>query len=245
MLMNEITRQPAYFLCNKPAKEDREELVVTGQQYITHLYDTGIPSAAVNSLRDWDISVSGVTAQAWQSIEYKTRTPEGMHFQSLSKARQMFIIHVESCMILLITWEQCTLLTVIDMRAWHSCLQGMLNHVHKEECNWWWQTIPWWRHQMETFSALLAFCAGNSPVTSEIPAQRPVTRSFGLFSDLRLNKRLRKQSWGWWFDTPSRSLWRHCNALSLFASMLLDICYLAGRFIHWQGMFQSCAPSRV
>ena len=44
-----------------------------------------------------------------------------------------------------------------------------------------------------------------------IPAQRPVTRSFDVFFDLRLNKRLSKQSWGWWFETPSRSLWRHCN----------------------------------
>ena len=41
--------------------------------------------------------------------------------------------------------------------------------------------IPWWRHQMETFSALLAICAGNSPVTGEFPAQRPVTRSFDVF----------------------------------------------------------------
>ena len=48
----------------------------------------------------------------------------------------------------------------------------------------------WWRHQMETFSALLAICAGNSPVTGEFPAQRPVTRSFDVFFDLRLNKRL-------------------------------------------------------
>ena len=55
----------------------------------------------------------------------------------------------------------------------------------------------WWRHQMETFSALLAICAGNSPVTSEFPAQRPVTQSFDVFLDLRLNKRLSKQSWGW------------------------------------------------
>ena len=38
----------------------------------------------------------------------------------------------------------------------------------------------WWSHQMETFSALLAFCAGNSPVTGEFPAQRPVTRSFDI-----------------------------------------------------------------
>ena len=44
-------------------------------------------------------------------------------------------------------------------------------------------------HQMETFSTLLAICAGNSPIISEFPAQRPVTWSFGIFSDLRLNKR--------------------------------------------------------
>ena len=62
---------------------------------------------------------------------------------------------------------------------------------------------------METSSALLAICAGNLPVTGEFPAQRPVTRSFDIFFDLRLNKRLSKQSWGWWFETPSRPLWRH------------------------------------
>ena len=43
---------------------------------------------------------------------------------------------------------------------------------------------------METFSASLAICAGNSPVTGEFPAQRPVTRCFDVFFDLRLNKRL-------------------------------------------------------
>ena len=45
----------------------------------------------------------------------------------------------------------------------------------------------WWRHQMETFSALLAICAGNSPVPGEFPTQRPVTQSFDIFFDLRLN----------------------------------------------------------
>ena len=43
---------------------------------------------------------------------------------------------------------------------------------------------------METLSALLAICAGNSPVPGEFPAQRPVTRSFHVFFDLRLNKPL-------------------------------------------------------
>ena len=64
---------------------------------------------------------------------------------------------------------------------------------------------------METFSALLPLCAGNSPVTGEFPTQRPVTWSFGVFFDLRLNKRLSKQSRGWWSETPPRSLWRQCN----------------------------------
>ena len=48
---------------------------------------------------------------------------------------------------------------------------------------------------METSSALHAICAGNSPVPVEFPAQRPVTLSFDVFFDLRLNKRLSKQSW--------------------------------------------------
>ena len=49
-------------------------------------------------------------------------------------------------------------------------------------------------HQMESFSVLLALCAGNSPVTGEFPAQWPVTRSFSIFFDLCLNKQLSKQS---------------------------------------------------
>ena len=70
-----------------------------------------------------------------------------------------------------------------------------------------------WGHQLETFSALLAIFAGNSPVPGEFPAQRPETRSFDVFFDLRL-KRLSKQSRGWWFETLSRPLWRHCNGWS-------------------------------
>ena len=55
---------------------------------------------------------------------------------------------------------------------------------------------------METFSTLLALSKGTSPVTPEFPSQRPVTRSFDVFFDLRLNKRLSKQS---------RHRWRHCK----------------------------------
>ena len=108
-------------------------------------------------------------------------------------------------------------------------------------------SLPWWRHQMESFPALLAICEGNSPVhiskwqTSTVspyhddvikwnhsprywPFVRGIHRSpvnsphkghwrgalvFSLIC--ALNKRLSEQSWGWWFETQSCSLWRHCN----------------------------------
>ena len=54
---------------------------------------------------------------------------------------------------------------------------------------------------METFSALLALCEGISPATGEFPSQRPVTRSFDVFIDLRLNERLNKPSSRRWFVT--------------------------------------------
>ena len=89
--------------------------------------------------------------------------------------------------------------------------KGLISHkmgrIQSSDGRW----ITWWRHQMETFSASLAIYAENSPVPGEFPAQRPVTRSFDVFFDLRLNKRLSKQPGGWWFETPAWSLWRHHN----------------------------------
>ena len=76
---------------------------------------------------------------------------------------------------------------------------------------------------MEKFSALLALCAGNSPVTGEFAAQRPVTRSFDVSFDLHQNKRLSKQSRGWWFETPSRPLWRHRNVQNCILRMIISI----------------------
>ena len=51
----------------------------------------------------------------------------------------------------------------------------------------------------------------TGPLCGEFTPQRSVTRSFDVFFDLHRNKRLSKQPWGWWFETPSWSLWRHCN----------------------------------
>ena len=52
----------------------------------------------------------------------------------------------------------------------------------------------------------------------DFPTQRPVTRSFDIFFDLRLNKRLSKQPWGWWFETLSWSLWRHYNDFTILVA---------------------------
>ena len=94
-------------------------------------------------------------------------------------------------------------------------LRHLLKHTNQHKI--------WWRQQMATASALLAIYDGNSPVTGEFPAQRPVTRGFGVFCDLRLNKRLSKQSWGWWFETPLRYLWRHCNVIGTLPSYPFQI----------------------
>ena len=64
---------------------------------------------------------------------------------------------------------------------------------------------------METFSALLALCAGNSPVTGAFPTKSPVTRSFVLFFFKSAPEQLSKQSRRRRFETPSCSFWSRCN----------------------------------
>ena len=93
-------------------------------------------------------------------------------------------------------------LTLLSRRVW--CITTPRIPFHAgQESKYLLHSCSWWRHQMETFSALLAICAGNSPVPGEFPTQKPVTRSFDVFFDLCPNERLRKQSRGWWFETLS------------------------------------------
>ena len=120
--------------------------------------------------------------------------------------------------------------------------------LHLQCVSWRLTPISWCRHQMEIFSALLAICAGNSPVPGEFPAQRPVTRSFDVFFDLRPNKRLSKQSWGWWFETLSHPLWRHCNVIVVDAKHLVArpsvaVDLVIGSFFHWRRVSTYCAIS--
>ena len=73
----------------------------------------------------------------------------------------------------------------------------------------------WWRHQMETFSALLALF-GEFTGHQRIPHTKPVTRNFDVFFDLRLNQQWSKQWRRRWFETPSHSLRHHCNAYAVY-----------------------------
>ena len=63
----------------------------------------------------------------------------------------------------------------------------------------------------ENISCVTGPLCGEVTGPREFLTQRPVTRNFDVFFDLRLNKRLSKQPWGCWFETPSWSLWRQCN----------------------------------
>ena len=84
---------------------------------------------------------------------------------------------------------------------------------------------PWWRHQMETFSTLLVTCAGNSPVPGKFPAQRPVTRSFTVFFDLRLGVTSFK-----FIDCVIMKL--HCCKIPVSVRVILHTPYLQDNFIY-------------
>ena len=66
-----------------------------------------------------------------------------------------------------------------------------------------------------------------------IPRTKASDAELWSFFDLRLNKRLSKQSRFWWFETPWRSLWRHCNVLLCFLlfKFTIMIRYQCGRIL--------------
>ena len=109
----------------------------------------------------------------------------------------------------------------LELLVWyHHSFQRYI--PHRQPCGFL-HILAWWElshHRMMTSSKWNIFrvtgpLCGKSPVTGEFPAQRPVTRSFDIFFDPRLNKQLNKQSWGLWFETLWRSSWRHRNEYSI------------------------------
>ena len=67
------------------------------------------------------------------------------------------------------------------------------------------------RHPTDTLFRVTGHLCGEFTGRRWIPRTKATEAELCDFFDLRLNKRLSKQSWGWWFETPSHPLWRHCN----------------------------------
>ena len=117
------------------------------------------------------------------------------------------------------TFNRCQqVVEILQWGLWRIVSISMTSHEHHgisshHQLDYLFNSMSWWRHEMETLSVLLALCARKSLVTGEFPSQRPVMHSFDVFFDLCLNKRLSKQfeSWGWWFEMPLCPLWCHCN----------------------------------
>ena len=123
---------------------------------------------------------------------------------------------------------------IADKTAWHD--HNKLTTACLSTTN---STTAGVRHAMMTSSNGNIFrvtgpLCGEFTGPGEFPTQRPVTRSFDVFFDLRLNKRLSKQSWGWWPETPSSSLWRHRNGIRQIVNGWRLFCYTSHRVFDWE-----------
>ena len=112
--------------------------------------------------------------------------------------------------------DRCLLFVLWFVLCYLSCglIQVNFTHILQDHfCHWhlfYHDDVIKWKHFPRNWPFV-----GGIHRSGEFPTQMPVTRSFDVFFDLRLNKRLSKQPWGWWFEMPSWSLWRQCNVLRL------------------------------
>ena len=120
------------------------------------------------------------TVTYWSALIWK-HYPRDLHLEINLCTICWFSITPAShwSLFVLVFWTMMTLPTPVGLRDEIFRREGIRGAITAR-----------WRHQMETFSVLLAICAGNSPVTAEFPAQRPVTRIFDVSFDLCPNKRL-------------------------------------------------------
>ena len=132
--------------------------------------------------------VSNSKKMPWNSCIHIIKIAEIPLFVSSHQRRQTG----KYVLVLMMSYRWCERITLgCNQPTWVECDPIMI----RTNGLWWVQTA-WWRHHMETFSTLLAICAGNSAVAGEFPPKRPVTRSFDVFFHLCLNKRLSKTNIG-------------------------------------------------
>ena len=121
----------------------------------------------------------------------------------------MYAVFTKACYYTIVYYILCIMIT------WNVCFLHSIHTKHTPKIEIRKTTVKMIQFPYQQFSrvSLDMMTSSNGTIFRSrwIPAQRPVTRSFDVFFDLRLNKRLSKQPWGWWFETPSWSLWRQCN----------------------------------
>ena len=130
-------------------------------------------------------------------------TPYG----KISLSQHWLIIHVMACCL-----KQWWLLNGEIM--WHSpqgIFTGNAQNIYHDD-------VIKWKH----FPHYWPFVRGIhwSPVNT-LHKKKQVTQDCDVLFDLRLNKPLRKQSWDWWFEMPSCSLWHHCNVFDMSWKFLI------------------------
>ena len=110
-------------------------------------------------------------------------------------------------------WDGCALRAIT---YWIQCRRDMISVMSvkiRTQARWGQRDdVIKWKH----FPRYWPLCGEFTGHRWILLTQRPVARSFGVFFDSLIcagKKRLSKETWGWWFDTPSSSLWRHCNDL--------------------------------
>ena len=115
-------------------------------------------------------------------------------------------------------------LMLFVLRMWaHKPGKLSCSFCYFEQCHWY--VYGWVSTEGTSAQCMMTSSSGNifrvtGPLCGEFtgpgdfPTQRTVTRSFDVFFDLWLNKRLSKQPWGGWFETPLWSLWRQCNVMN-------------------------------
>ena len=143
-------------------------------------------------------------------------------------------------------WKKTSKLRVTDLCAGNSTITGEFPHkgpvtrkifpfddvimyLAKNTCSTFEELYMMTSSNGNIFRVTGPLC-GEFTGPGEFPTQRPVTRSFDDFFDVRLNKRLSKHSSGWWFETLSWSLWRHHNDIQF---PLCCVLFLVG---YWSGL---------
>ena len=110
-------------------------------------------------------------------------------------------------------WLLVNFITAVDVRIWknrytkHFCEDKISYPCPK----------PWYRHRMETVSALPVLSEGNPPVIGRFPSPRAINAGLDVIFDISRNKRWNEQSSRRWVETLNA----HCDVIVMLMLVLV------------------------